>query len=106
MSEWSSAKWAKSPDVWCGTAVLVAVAGVANPWWVPTGDSEVYLTTARNLLAGRGLVFNGEPMAVAPVPPRHGRRRWLAPFAALAGAARDMPALARDGPRAPPLRCP
>ncbi len=54
----------------------VGIAGVlfgalANRHWVPGGDSEVYLATARNLLLKhfslrRGYVFNGQPMNMVP----------------------------------------
>lgn len=37
-----------------------------NPWWVPTGDSEVYLVVARNLLRGDGLMYLGERVAFVP----------------------------------------
>lgn len=51
-----------------GLVALLAVVFLApwNPWWVPTGDSEVYLVVARNLFTGEGLVFNGEPVAFIP----------------------------------------
>jgi hypothetical protein len=54
----------------------VAISGVlfgflANRHWVPGGDSEVYVATARNLLLRhfsltRGFVFNGQPMNMVP----------------------------------------
>lgn len=51
-----------------GLAAFLAVVFLApwNPWWVPTGDSEVFLVVARNLYTGQGLVFNGEPVGFIP----------------------------------------
>jgi hypothetical protein len=46
--------------------VLAAYALLFNPQWVPGGDSEVYLSIARNLLKGRGYLYNGEPVAMIP----------------------------------------
>ncbi len=44
-----------------GTAVAVLyLAGVVNAWW-PTPDSALYQGLGRNLLDGRGYVFNGRP---------------------------------------------
>lgn len=56
---------------WPLVALLTAVLAVLflapwNPWWVPTGDSEVFLVVARNLFTGQGLTFNGEPVAFIP----------------------------------------
>ena len=46
---------------------LLALFGlVHNPYWVPTGDSEVFLVAARNLANGDGLTFLGERLAVVP----------------------------------------
>ena len=51
--------------------LLCAVLGclyalLQNGYWTPASDSEVYLTTARNILAGRGYVFSGVPVAHYP----------------------------------------
>jgi len=44
-----------------GTAVaLLYLAGVVNAWW-PTPDSALYHGLGRNLMSGRGYVFNGRP---------------------------------------------
>ena len=49
-------------------ALLLALfAATWNPWWVPTGDSEVYLVVARNVASGEGLTYRGA--AAASVPP-------------------------------------
>ena len=48
-------------------ALLGLFALTWNPWWVPTGDSEVYLVIARNVAAGEGLTYRGA--AAASVPP-------------------------------------
>jgi hypothetical protein len=37
-----------------------------NDYWVPGGDSEVYLAIARNLVHGKGYTYNGEPVAMIP----------------------------------------
>jgi hypothetical protein len=37
-----------------------------NPYWVPGGDSEVYTAIARNLAAGEGYTFNGQPVSLLP----------------------------------------
>ena len=57
------------------------------------------LITALEAFAAAG----DEAMALEPVPPRDARLDWLGPVAA--PGARTGGALARDGPRAPPLRC-
>jgi len=51
--------------------LLVVLLGVLyallqRGYWSPGNDSEFYLTTARNILAGRGYVFNGQPYGHAP----------------------------------------
>lgn len=44
-----------------GTAVaLLYLAGVVNAWW-PTPDSALYQGLGRNLIEGKGYVFNGHP---------------------------------------------
>ena len=43
-----------------GAAIaLLYLAGVVNAWW-PTPDSALYQCLGRNLIAGRGYVFNGQ----------------------------------------------
>jgi hypothetical protein len=37
-----------------------------NPWWVPGGDSEVYIEIAKNLALGNGLLWNGRPVGMVP----------------------------------------
>ena len=53
----------------------VALAGLifgllANQHWVPGGDSELYVATARNLVlhhfSMRGYLFNGQPLTISP----------------------------------------
>ena len=46
--------------------LLMVFGGVWNPWWMPSGDAEVFLVVARNLYHGEGLVFNGHPVAFVP----------------------------------------
>ncbi len=44
-----------------GTAIaLLYLAGVVNAWW-PTPDSALYQGLGRNLIGGKGYVFNGHP---------------------------------------------
>jgi hypothetical protein len=48
-------------------AALVLIYGLLqNPYWVPSGDSEVYISIARNLARGDGYTFNGQPVAMVP----------------------------------------
>jgi branched-subunit amino acid transport protein len=47
-------------------AVLVIFSLLANRWWVPGGDSDMYLVIARSLAQGNGYCFNGAKVAVAP----------------------------------------
>jgi len=49
-------------------AVLLGLlyALLQNGLWTPGNDSEFYLVTARNILAGRGYVFNGVPFGHYP----------------------------------------
>ncbi|MEM1010750.1 MAG: hypothetical protein AAGI46_00865 [Planctomycetota bacterium] len=44
--------------------VLLVFTLVHNPYWVPTGDGEVFLTAARNLASGDGLTYLGEPLRI------------------------------------------
>jgi hypothetical protein len=37
-----------------------------NPYWVPSGDSEVYIASAREMALGHGYRFNGQPVAIIP----------------------------------------
>jgi len=46
--------------------LVVLYALLQNGRWTPGNDSEFYLVTARNLLAGRGYVFNGAPFGHYP----------------------------------------
>ena len=53
------------------TLAAAIFALLTNRHWVPGGDSEVYLATARNLLKAhfsfrRGYIFNGQPMNMVP----------------------------------------
>lgn len=52
---------------WLTMAALLVLFGLLqNPFWVPAGDSEVYIAIARNLARGDGYQFNGEPVAMVP----------------------------------------
>jgi hypothetical protein len=46
--------------------LLVLYLLLQNPYWVPGGDSEVYTAIARNLAAGKGYTFNGQPVSLLP----------------------------------------
>src|SRR5262252_1437983 len=54
--------------VWSITCAIVAVIFLAlqNRYWVPGGDSEVYVASAKNLAIGNGYMFNGAPARIAP----------------------------------------
>lgn len=54
--------------VWAITCLVVAAIFLLleNPYWVPGGDSEVYLGSAINLAKGTGYLFNGQPTKIAP----------------------------------------
>src|SRR4051812_2903752 len=54
--------------VWSITCLIVAAIFLLlqNPYWVPGGDSEVYLGSAINLAKGNGYLFNGQPTRIAP----------------------------------------
>ena len=46
--------------------MAVIFLATLNPWWVPSGDSEVYLVAARSIYLGEGLEFNGAPVSFVP----------------------------------------
>jgi hypothetical protein len=46
--------------------VTVMFLLLQNPYWVPAGDSEVYISVARSLVTGEGYRFNGQPVAMVP----------------------------------------
>src|SRR2546423_14834019 len=37
-----------------------------NPYWVPGGDSELYIACARSWARGDGHRFNGQPVSISP----------------------------------------
>lgn len=47
-------------------ALAVLYAALINPWWTPSGDSELYLSAARSIVRGQGFMFNGLPVAMVP----------------------------------------
>jgi len=47
-------------------AVLGLYLLLLNPFWVPGGDSELYLAVARSWAQGGGHVFNGQPVSICP----------------------------------------
>ncbi len=66
----AAVRWLRQADGLGVVALIVSLLTlfglVHNPWWVPTGDSEVFLVTARNFYNGDGLTFLGDPLRVAP----------------------------------------
>jgi hypothetical protein len=52
------------------TGLLVVLAAMflllENRYWVPGGDSEVYIAIARNLASGQGYLFNGQAARISP----------------------------------------
>lgn len=52
------------------TLLVVALLGIygllQNRYWVPSGDSEVYISIARNLARDGKYEFNGQPVAMVP----------------------------------------
>jgi hypothetical protein len=54
---------------WLAVAIgplALAYLALLNPYWVPSGDGEVYTAIARSLVKGEGLMFNGGRAAIAP----------------------------------------
>jgi hypothetical protein len=54
--------------IWLATVAIAAAMFLAleNPYWVPGGDSEVYIASARNIALGNGYMFNGQAARIAP----------------------------------------
>lgn len=54
--------------IWIGTTAIVAglFLILQNQFWIPGGDSELYVAIARNLLNGNGYMFNGRAARIAP----------------------------------------
>src|SRR5215207_8224447 len=48
------------------SVITVMFALLQNPYWVPAGDSEVYISVARSLVRGEGYRFNEQPVAMVP----------------------------------------
>src|SRR5438876_3613866 len=54
--------------------IWLAVTGIVlamylllyNPFWVPGGDSELYVAVARNWVLGNGHTFNGQSVSICP----------------------------------------
>jgi hypothetical protein len=44
----------------------VLYLSLLNGYWVRSGDGEVYLGIARNLITHKGYTFNGQPVAILP----------------------------------------
>src|SRR5438034_1147540 len=54
--------------VWAITVAVIAAAYLllVNPYWVPGGDSELYLAAGRSLAQGHGYKFNGQLINISP----------------------------------------
>ncbi|MFT3785304.1 MAG: hypothetical protein QM770_03950 [Tepidisphaeraceae bacterium] len=46
--------------------LLVVYGSMLNPYWVPSGDGDVYTAIARSIVQGHGYRFNGAKAAIAP----------------------------------------
>jgi hypothetical protein len=63
----AAAAWSDSFAFPLTIAALLLIYGLLqNACWIPSGDSEVYISIARNLARGDGYVFNGQPVAMVP----------------------------------------
>src|SRR6185295_11272654 len=47
-------------------SLICIYALLQNRYWVPSGDSEVYISIARNIARGDGYTFNGQPVQMVP----------------------------------------
>lgn len=47
-------------------AVLLIYLSLLNPYWVPGGDSELYIASARSIALGQGFKFNGQFVSISP----------------------------------------
>ena len=59
------------PIAWNWFAVALVPLTIAyllmlNPYWVPSGDGDMYTCVARSLARGQGLIFNGARAAIEP----------------------------------------
>jgi hypothetical protein len=54
--------------VWFVTIAIIGAlyALLWNPYWVPGGDSELYIAAARSLALGQGYRFNGQSISISP----------------------------------------
>ena len=57
--------------LWKGWTLVVAVSGLLyfglyNGYWVPGGDSELYVSIARSIAHGEGFKFNNQPVNICP----------------------------------------
>src|SRR5436305_5324914 len=54
--------------VWAMLVVGIAALYLLmyNPFWVPGGDSELYIAVARSLAQGKGYSFNGHFVGISP----------------------------------------
>lgn len=67
---------------WLTMAVVtVMFLLLQNPYWVPAGDSEVYISVARSMVNGEGYRFNGQPVAMVPPgwPTALAAVMWISP---------------------------
>ncbi|HEV2295390.1 MAG TPA: hypothetical protein VGR35_16185 [Tepidisphaeraceae bacterium] len=67
---------------WATMAVVTTMfLLLQNPYWVPAGDSEVYISVARSMVKGEGYRFNGQPVAMVPPgwPTALAAVMWISP---------------------------
>ena len=48
------------------SVLLLAYLLLQNPFWVPGGDSDFYVSVARSMARGQGFKYNGLPVAISP----------------------------------------
>lgn len=48
------------------TLIGIFYAALVNPYWVPSGDGDLYLAIGRSLALGNGLRFNGQAVNICP----------------------------------------
>ena len=54
--------------IWIALLVIISALYLLlwNPYWVPGGDSELYIAAARSLALGQGYRFNGQSISISP----------------------------------------
>jgi len=47
-------------------AIAIFYLALLNPYWVPSGDGDLYVSIARSIALGQGLRFNGQAVNICP----------------------------------------